>query len=236
MANLSLATCCSHDGPSADTLDPATFLQTLDHLQHQGVRELRLLHGEPALHPDFAWMLTRAIERGFHLLVATTGRMPNAILRKLERLPPDVARVLVHVALPGESSPAERERQVNLFRRLGSRVLLSVELHSAPIRFDYLLDCIERYGLMRRVRLEVADLTAVAGPWLAEAEAAGVIVALERLAQPSPEMPISSLPLITFSRQPVAPTPASGTQWAIPPRECVAHTLTCGCADRLSVD
>ncbi len=141
---------------SFEHLPPAAFLDALDSLQQAGVRELRLLDGEPARHPDFAWMLTRALERGFRLLIATTGRMPHAILKKIERLPPEAVRVLVHAAVPGESSPAERERQVNLFRRLGPRVLLAVWTHSPSAPLGFVLDLIERYGLDRQVRIEMA--------------------------------------------------------------------------------
>jgi hypothetical protein len=167
MANLSLTARCTPcsllespnaNRPALPALTPASFLDALDRLQRAGLRELRLLCGEPALHPDFAWMLTRAAERGFRLLVATYGRMPYAILRKLERLPPDSAMLLVRVAVPGESSPAERARQVNLYHRLGPRVVPCLEVLSPSAPFALLLELIAAHGLARRARLElVAD-------------------------------------------------------------------------------
>lgn len=157
MANVSLTasaprTCLSCAGGEAFTLEPSTFLQTLDVLQREGKSQVRLMHGEPAAHPDFAWMLTRALERGFRVVLSTTGTMPYAIQKKIERLPADRVQVLVRISDVGESSL--RERQLALFTRLRSRVLLGLQIDGPRIACEVLLDLIERHDLARCIYLE----------------------------------------------------------------------------------
>jgi hypothetical protein len=162
MGNLSLTAPC-HRGCPEDTagtpiLQPAGFLAALDFLERARVVQLRLLGGEPMLHPDFAWMLTRALERGFSVLVYSGGLIPHAILRKLERLPPEKVTVLVNVAVPGEAPPCDLSRQTLVFSRLGLRALPSLEILSPSLRLDFLLELIDRHGLARGVRLGLAFL------------------------------------------------------------------------------
>src|SRR5262249_44580920 len=127
MAQVSLSSVRSPDEASSapsrparrrSEVGPSAFLDALDLLQRRGVSQLRLLGGEPTRHPDFPWMLTRAIERGFSVLVHSSGVVPHAVLKKLERLPPDKVTLLLNVVIPGEAWPHELDRQQGLFTRL----------------------------------------------------------------------------------------------------------------------
>jgi hypothetical protein len=134
---------------------PSAFLDALDFLQRRGVEQLRLLGGDPTRHPDFPWMLTRALERGFSVLVQSSGLISHAVLKKLERLPPEKVTLLLSVLVPGEAWPHELDRQFALFTRLGPRVLPGINLLFPSLKLDFALGWIEHYGLARRVRLEL---------------------------------------------------------------------------------
>jgi hypothetical protein len=132
--------------------EPATFLDALDQFQHAGIEEVRLVGGEPLLHPDFLWMLRRVLERGFSVRVSTGGLIPYAVCKRLEQIPADQLTVLVHLATPGEASPAALERQSAAFMRLGARIQLAMKLQPpALIAPEVLLEPIARFGLKRRV-------------------------------------------------------------------------------------
>lgn len=137
---------------------PAAFLEALDQLQHLGLSQLRLLGGEPTRHPDFVWMLTRALERGFSVLVRSAGLVPHAVVKKLERLTPEQVTLLLPVVIPGEVWPHQLEQQAQLFSRLGPRVLPGINLLFPAVKLDFVLDRIDRYALARRVRLEPRPL------------------------------------------------------------------------------
>jgi hypothetical protein len=149
--------CSALNGPPRDS-PPAAFLEALDQLQKLGLSRLRLLGGEPTRHPDFAWMLTRALERGFSVLVRSAGLVPHAVVKKLERLTPEQVTLLLPVVIPGEVWPHQLEQQAQLFGRLGPRVLPGINLLFPAVKLDFVLDGIERYALARRVRLELRPL------------------------------------------------------------------------------
>jgi hypothetical protein len=151
----------SDDGPgpalesSSPHSAPAAFLEALDHLGRLGLTQLRLLGGEPTRHPDFLWMLTRALERGFSVLVSSAALLPHALVKRLERLSPDQVTLLLPVVLPGEVWPHQILQQQQLFSRLGPRVVPGINLLFPSVKLDYVLEWIDLYGLARRVRLEL---------------------------------------------------------------------------------
>jgi radical SAM protein with 4Fe4S-binding SPASM domain len=112
-----------------------------------------LLGGEPSLHPDFKWLVERTLKQGFRLLVFTNGLMSEEALRCLECKSQQQVSVLVNVHSPQEQSRYEAESLGNTLRRLGQRIVLGFNIHSATPRMDFLLDVIDQHRLSRAVRL-----------------------------------------------------------------------------------
>ena len=81
MANLVLTTACSLScdycftrgvwppGAPRELMSLHTFEGALDFLERSGIREARLLGGEPTLHPDFPQLARSALDRGFRLQI-----------------------------------------------------------------------------------------------------------------------------------------------------------------------
>ncbi|HEU4882343.1 MAG TPA: radical SAM protein [Longimicrobium sp.] len=168
MANLALTASCnrgcgycfamnyleSRGGAKAMPLE--TLERALDFLERSGIGEARLLGGEPTLHPHFEQVVDRALERGFRLLVFTGGLIPARALRKLASLPQERCSLLVNVIPPGEGRTAEHAAQARVFRALGPRVVLGINIARPGTPLDFLVELIDRYGLARSVRLGLA--------------------------------------------------------------------------------
>jgi MoaA/NifB/PqqE/SkfB family radical SAM enzyme len=141
------------EAPSSGTgLMPLdTFIDALDLLERSGISEGRLLGGEPTLHPRFAEMVDMVLARGLRLTVFTGGMVPAAALRVLERISIERVRVLVNVIPPDDATGSAKQEEV--FRRLGARVVLGLNIVSPAVQLDFTLELIERHGLAHRVRL-----------------------------------------------------------------------------------
>lgn len=133
-----------------------TFLRALDFLGRSDIDQVRLLGGEPTLHPDFEWLVTQALEQGFRLLVFSNGLMPEAALCCLEEAPPERVSVLVNIHLPYEQDPYEAQCQTETLGRLGRRAFIGFNIHIAAPNLDFLLHLIEQHHLSRSVRLGLA--------------------------------------------------------------------------------
>lgn len=169
MNNLSIIAACNRHCPycfATETLAKLrspekimrweTFERSLDFLERSGIEQVGVLGGEPTLHPEFPRMVDRILERNFNLLLFSGGLMPEVALRRLERVAPDCFSVLINVLSPDEGRPSEHRRQAQVFRRIGSRVQLGFTIGSPNDELDFLLDLIEDYGLLRRIRLGLA--------------------------------------------------------------------------------
>lgn len=164
MANLSLTSFCNRRcgycfaglGSAAPLLRREDFRAALDLLEASGVREARLLGGEPTLHPEFPALVAEALERGFRIQVFSNGLMPEAALECLESLPPERCGVLLNLPPEGEQPPAERDRVRRAAGRLGARACPGVNIHRRGMDLEFLLEWIASLGLAPAVRLGLA--------------------------------------------------------------------------------
>lgn len=134
------------------------FGRHLAFLERSGMQEVRLIGGEPTMHPQFTELIQRA--RGRHILVFTNGLMPERSLACLEDLPESECTVLVNMnatRLPDGPSAAETRRRSQAVRRLAGRALLGftifrVEFDPRPLR-----ELMEEAGAQRVLRLGMAQ-------------------------------------------------------------------------------
>ena len=163
MANVSVTTHCNracphcfafpglrNGGERTACMDRPTYDRVLTFLRRSGIRQVRLLGGEPTLHPDFVWMVNRAIEAGFEVMVFSNGTMPPAALDRLASLPPEKASVLLNM-----NAFDERDDSQTL-SRLAARAIAGFTLCSPNPRLDRLLELVQRFSLSRNVRLGLA--------------------------------------------------------------------------------
>lgn len=143
----------SHEDTS---MSLSIFRDTMKLMKRSGIKEIRLLGGEPTLHPQFNNLLDEALANQFNIMVFTGGLVPNSVLDKLANIDTNRLFVLLNVVLPHENQPALRKKQLYLMERLGRRIALGINIDRPSINLDYLLPLIVDYGLARTVRLGIA--------------------------------------------------------------------------------
>lgn len=141
-------------------ISPEDFEARLDFLDASGIHEVRLIGGEPTLHPRFTEMVERARERGKSIVVFSHGLMSERALACLETLPPGDCTVLVNInATRHRDQPDEREmtQRRSTIARLGQRVQLGFNIYSPRFQLDFLLPLIEETGCQRAIRVGLAQ-------------------------------------------------------------------------------
>ncbi len=131
-------------------MDRATFRRALDLLKRAGCDQVRLLGGEPTLHPEFPGLVREALDRGFRILVFSNGRMPGSALAALRSAPEEKISVLINAEAEGGGSPEPA------LRALGRRATLGINLHRRGQELGRALAWIAQYDLNPVLRLGLA--------------------------------------------------------------------------------
>jgi coproporphyrinogen III oxidase-like Fe-S oxidoreductase len=132
------------------------FHSALDYLERSGIKQLRILGGEPTIHPRFTEFVDVGIKRGFTLLIFSNGLMPEKVLNHLQSLDPRQLTVLLNTIHPVENNPAGVCKQQDTMRILSKRVKPGINLFRRGQTFEYLIHDILRYDLIREIRMGLA--------------------------------------------------------------------------------
>ena len=167
MANLSITRRCrracgycfarrERAAPSVRDMPAEVFDEALAFLARSGIKEARLLGGEPTEHPEFVGLAERARHAGFGVTVFTGDVASGEVLEYLRALPVEKVLVVLNAADPAVDEPALLRSQERLCATLGARVMLGVNVTWPGQDALHLLDWIERFGLRRTIRLGLA--------------------------------------------------------------------------------
>jgi len=126
----------------------ARFAEALDYLDRSGIEQVRLLGGEPTLHPRFADLVQMVLERGKTLLVFTNGIIPSEALQTLAQVPPDRCIVLVNAKASSQhmDETTVRARRKRAIETLGSRCRIGFTIFSPRCDLEPLIDLVEATG------------------------------------------------------------------------------------------
>jgi MoaA/NifB/PqqE/SkfB family radical SAM enzyme len=170
MANLAISAVCNLNCPYCftrdhleGTVDGSGFVEIesfrawLDFLDRSQIDQVRLLGGEPTLHPQFSELiaLCRACDKS--IMVFSNGLIPSRAMDCLEELSAAECTVLVNVnepALDGERLHRQRHATI---QRLGERVLVGFNIYRADCQLEFLLAMIAEAGCQRVIRLGMAQ-------------------------------------------------------------------------------
>jgi len=148
------------DSAAAAFIALEAFEARLDFLDRSGIDEIRLIGGEPTLHPHFPELIRRARRRGKHIVVFSHGLLSARALACLEALSPDECTVLVNTnatRFPDGPKEEEQIRRRATLRRLGPRALLGFTIYRTDFRLDFLLPLVIETGCRKSIRLGLAQ-------------------------------------------------------------------------------
>ncbi|HSJ52432.1 MAG TPA: radical SAM protein [Anaerolineae bacterium] len=155
ICNRRCACCFTQDRPGLRRrfLSLRGFQERLDLLDRSGLDSVRLLGGEPTLHPRFPELVDRAQRAGKAITVFSNGLMPASALACLAALPHRDCTVVVNVVPPAGRT---HQRQRETLRRLGRRALPGLTLDCTGGVPGFVLDLVAETGCRPAVRVSLA--------------------------------------------------------------------------------
>jgi sulfatase maturation enzyme AslB (radical SAM superfamily) len=167
MANLSITNVCNRKCVycfAGDTLaefgktfmSDETFNKALDYLQRSDIKQVRLLGGEPTLHPGFKKFVSKALEMSFDIMLFTNGLFTRDTLKYLESIPVGRLSVLLNTIHPTDVDTHGIELQWEMMSRLGAAVIPGINIYNSKQDMSYLLDYVSDYNLKKEIRLGIS--------------------------------------------------------------------------------
>jgi MoaA/NifB/PqqE/SkfB family radical SAM enzyme len=167
MANLSITNVCNRrcvycfandtkNEYGKTLMDEETYERALDYLLRSGIKQARLLGGEPTLHPKFIQFINKALERGLTICIFTNGLMREEVSAFLETIPPGKLSILLNTINPSDNDEPGIARQKALMRKLGSFTIPGINIYSARQDMNYLLEYVKNYNLKKEIRIGIS--------------------------------------------------------------------------------
>lgn len=130
------------------------FASYLGLLNRSGIEEVRLLGGEPTLHPNFADFVRIGREQGKRITVFSNGLFPDSALEALLGCSADECAVIIN--MNARIKRTQEERKEYVLRQLGSRAIAGITVDSPVFSLDPLIQKIQRYGMKDIIRMGIA--------------------------------------------------------------------------------
>jgi len=132
------------------------FEKALDYISRSGMRQVRLMGGEPTLHPDFQSFVLIALDMDFDIMLFSNGLAEDNISGFLESIPDAKLTVLLNTIHPDEKFTEGIEQQQKFMKKLGSRIIPGVNIFRVGQKLDYLLEYVIQYHLREEVRIGIS--------------------------------------------------------------------------------
>lgn len=142
---------------TADIMTRENVREVMNFLERSEEYQLRLLGGEPTTHPEFLEIVQEAIDRNFHVQIFTNGMLSPELTDALCELPQDKLSFLCNVSPQARDTGEQREQVQYFLKKFNQRVQLGVTLTGPSLNYQYLIDYIEKYNLIRRIRVGIAQ-------------------------------------------------------------------------------
>ena len=167
MANLSITNVCNkrcvycfandtRNEYGQTYMDHETYDSALDYLTRSGMRQVRLLGGEPTLHPHFNEFVEKALDRDFEIMLFTNGLIHKKKLDFLASIPVHKIAILLNTIHPAENNIEGMKKQQETMALLGEKIIAGVNIYSASQELDYLLEYVEEYKLKKEIRMGIS--------------------------------------------------------------------------------
>ncbi|MBN2103542.1 radical SAM protein [bacterium] len=130
------------------------FKKALDFVVRSDIKQIRILGGEPTLHPQFSTFLDLALRTGRPVRIFSNGTMSEQVLDLLSQIPDDRITLVININNPDEfvSSPIRK----TVLAKLHSKIIPGLNIYRKGIELNPMLALIETYDLKKQVRLGLA--------------------------------------------------------------------------------
>lgn len=144
--------------PEGRQISLEDFELYLDFVVRNGMRRIKLLGGEPALHPEFLEILRRASQRGLDTLVFTNGLWPASIREGLRAIPLAEwkVRFVFNVHEPRLQPAAELALAFESIKIAGGQGACGFTIYREGFDLQFIPDLIDAAGMSRDLRLGLA--------------------------------------------------------------------------------
>lgn len=144
----------------------ADFSARLGYLKRSGINSVRMIGGEPTLHPQIRELIEEARRAGMQVMIFTHGFLKESLLAYLEGLPEKDCTLLVNMNAGGgdvsrsEELDAARNRTL---KRLGHLAAVSFNIHTPNFDLLPIMESIIKAGSRRIIRLGLAHPSLAGG-------------------------------------------------------------------------
>jgi hypothetical protein len=165
MANICITSACNRKCSYCFVQEPDNsrafmkledFKRSIAFLDRSHIDQVRILGGEPALHPDFKEIMTLAKKTGKKILLFTNGLISDEVLEFLMEFPSENLTAMVNVTPLDTEREDEIDKQRRVIERLGPRAALSFNIFKPDISFEVLVGLLENSDAQRMIRLGLA--------------------------------------------------------------------------------
>jgi len=165
MANICITSVCNRQCSYCFAHEPNTppafmklddFKRSIAFLDRSFVDQVRILGGEPTLHPDFKEIIKLARNTSKKILLFTNGLISDEAIELLMGFAPENLTAIVNVTPLDVNREDALSKQRQVVKRLGPRAALSFNIYKPDISFEILIDLIENCDTQRMIRLGLA--------------------------------------------------------------------------------
>lgn len=142
---------------SSGNITLPVFQEYLDFLKNNSIGFLKLLGGEPTMHPQFEELVNMGLEQRFKVTVFTNGIWGERIRSFFSTEETQGVEFLINVNEKRHSSDAEYESLERSLKVIGQRGQLGFNIFVEDFDLTFLVPFINEFGLRRQIRLGVAS-------------------------------------------------------------------------------
>jgi len=167
VCNLSCPYCFASDYLESMSGKPGEAFITLDDfkaklafLKRSEIHDLRLIGGEPTLHPEFCELVSLGISQGFHILVFTHGLLSDATCDFLAGLTNKDCSLLINMNSQSKARGSYQtlhEKRVSVLKRLNHMATPGFNIYSPDFDLLPIFKAIETTGCHPVIRLGLAN-------------------------------------------------------------------------------
>jgi MoaA/NifB/PqqE/SkfB family radical SAM enzyme len=135
-------------------------LEDLDKVIHffrlSGMKTMRILGGEPTIHPFFPEVVDRVLEAGFDVRVFTGGLIPKKVKNHLRSIDSRKLMLIVNMSCPSETTlPGEYDKIEATLYDLAELSMLGYTIYEPRFDASFLIDLIVQSHCRPRIRLGI---------------------------------------------------------------------------------